>query len=410
MAADQPPPHYVIFCQVIDNLGDIGVCWRLARQLVAEQQIHVTLWLDDLERWQQLEPKVNPELAQQTVAGVEVCHWSKQTLPTLDAWLHTWQPQPPSAVIEAFGCNLPENVIQAMRGCAPKPVWINLEYLSAEAWIEGCHLQASPQQGLTKHFFFPGFTCATGGVLREADADQTFQRLEDGARRAWIATQAQVPESQLAAEALMVSLFAYDNPAIASLIDVWAHQDSPTVLFAPMPALSALLPRLMSALQCKALNVGQPIQQGSLTVVPMPMLPQSRYDQWLAQMDINFVRGEDSFVRAQWALMPWVWHIYPQADYAHEGKLMAFLQRYRADLPAATADAVSDLWQLWNGMKPPAPRRSTAAIWRHFLAERHTLARHAHHWQQQQKNHGDLCSKLVQFVKFSENAARIPPL
>ena len=35
-----------IFCKVIDNHGDIGVCWRLATQLAARGH-EVRLWVDD---------------------------------------------------------------------------------------------------------------------------------------------------------------------------------------------------------------------------------------------------------------------------------------------------------------------------------------------------------------------------
>ncbi|HET9045379.1 MAG TPA: elongation factor P maturation arginine rhamnosyltransferase EarP, partial [Casimicrobiaceae bacterium] len=37
-----------VFCKVVDNFGDAGVCWRLARQLVAEHDLAVTLWIDVL--------------------------------------------------------------------------------------------------------------------------------------------------------------------------------------------------------------------------------------------------------------------------------------------------------------------------------------------------------------------------
>ncbi|MBY0444112.1 MAG: elongation factor P maturation arginine rhamnosyltransferase EarP, partial [Burkholderiales bacterium] len=35
-----------IFCRVIDNYGDIGVCWRLARQLSFEHGFAVRLMVD----------------------------------------------------------------------------------------------------------------------------------------------------------------------------------------------------------------------------------------------------------------------------------------------------------------------------------------------------------------------------
>ena len=45
-----------IFCSVVDNYGDIGVTWRLARQLAAEQGHVVRLWVDELGAFVRLCP------------------------------------------------------------------------------------------------------------------------------------------------------------------------------------------------------------------------------------------------------------------------------------------------------------------------------------------------------------------
>ena len=54
-------------------------------------------------------------------------------------------------------------------------------------------------------------------------------------------------------------------------------------------------------------------------------LTQHDFDHLLWACDLNFVRGEDSLVRALWAGQPFVWQIYPQHDDAHHAKLEAFL-------------------------------------------------------------------------------------
>ena len=35
-----------LFCRVVDNFGDVGVCWRLAADL-AQRGEQVRLWIDD---------------------------------------------------------------------------------------------------------------------------------------------------------------------------------------------------------------------------------------------------------------------------------------------------------------------------------------------------------------------------
>lgn len=147
-----------IFCSVVDNYGDIGVTWRLARQLVAEHGLAVRLWVDDLTAFVRLCPQADSQLLRQVQQGVEVCAWSAD-----------WQAVEPSdVVIEAFACELPAAYIAAMARRERKVLWLNLDYLSAEDWVEGCHgLPSMQSNGLSKFFFFPGFTPGSGGLLRE---------------------------------------------------------------------------------------------------------------------------------------------------------------------------------------------------------------------------------------------------
>ena len=149
-----------IFCSVVDNYGDIGVTWRLARQLVAEHGLAVRLWVDDVQAFVRLCPQADPQQPTQKQQGVEVRHWPVDWLPV----------EPADVVIEAFACQLPQSYITAMAAREQKVLWLNLEYLSAEAWVAGCHALPSLQAGgLSKFFFFPGFTAGTGGLLRERD-------------------------------------------------------------------------------------------------------------------------------------------------------------------------------------------------------------------------------------------------
>jgi uncharacterized repeat protein (TIGR03837 family) len=146
-----------IFCSVVDNYGDIGVCWRLARQLSTELGQSVRLWVDDLASFHRICSRVDSALEIQRVGAVEVRHWVSP-MPSVS---------PADIVIEGFGVRLPDEYIAAMAARRPRPVWINLEHLSAEPWVDGCHGLPSPHPGLplVKHFFFPGFTAATGGLL-----------------------------------------------------------------------------------------------------------------------------------------------------------------------------------------------------------------------------------------------------
>lgn len=350
-----------LFCAVVDNLGDAAVCWRLARQLAGEHGWSVRLWIDDREPLAQLRPGFAPHLERQMVDGVDVRHWSK-SFP---------EASPGDVVIEAFACELPESFVEAMARRSRHPVWLNLEYLSAEDWVPGCHQLCSPHPRLplVKHFFFPGFVGGTGGLIRERDLAS--------------------PASRPIAHELTVSLFCYENPALPTLLDVWADADAPLRVRVAEGAAR----RQVETWLRSPFPVGSHARRGHLALEALAFLPQAGYDPLLADCDLNFVRGEDSFVRAQWAERPFVWHIYPQAHGSHEAKLMAFLALYRRILPTAAADAASGFWQAWNGFG------NVTAAWPAFRAALPALREHATRWAVEIGRPGNLAENLVNFCK-----------
>ena len=372
-----PRTHWDIFCQVVDNYGDIGVCWRLARQLAHEHHLQVRLWVDDLVSFAKLAPTLDPACAQQVLEGVTVLYWCSPFPVT----------NPAQVVIEAFACNLPDSYIAAMAAQVEKPRWINLEYLSAEPWVAEHHGLPSPQPRLplTKYFYFPGFTAASGGLLRESGllaARDTFQN-NLPAQNTWWQTLGISPPP----DALKVSLFAYPNTPIASLLNAWAASDTPITCFVPLTPLNA---HMATVLNCQALLPGTSVQRGNLTLAGLPFLSQPDYDRLLWACDLNFVRGEDSFVRAQLAGKPLIWNIYPQQDAAHQDKLAAFLALY---FPAAAeTPALLAMWHAWNGMGGEA-----AAAWPAFVAALPGLKAHALRWSADLAQQTDLATQLVKF-------------
>jgi uncharacterized repeat protein (TIGR03837 family) len=330
------PSNCDIFCNVIDNYGDIGVCWRLARQLANEHSLAVRLWVDDLGSFAKLCTEANPAAEQQKCRGVDVCLWNK-SFPEV---------QPAELVIEAFACKLPDSYIEKMATQDHKPVWINLEYLSAEDWIESHHKLPSPHPALplTKYFFFPGFTKRTGGLLLEHDLLERRDQFQSAAglqQEFWQSIGMAMPS----AETLKISLFAYENAALTGLFDVWASGDQPVLCLVPV---GRILPQVGQYFRDAAPGVGNDYVQGSLHVRVLPFVGQERYDELLWACDVNFVRGEDSCVRAQWAGKPFIWQIYPQHDTVHLKKLEAFLMLYGKQLSPSASAAVQGLWKAWN--------------------------------------------------------------
>ena len=368
-----------IFCSVVDNYGDIGVTWRLARQLVAEHQQGVRLWVDDLRAFVPLCPEADVQAARQWQQGVEVCQWPQQ-----------WQPADVAdVVVEAFGCKLPEGYLQAMKARPAPALWINLEYLSAEDWVSGCHgLPSLRPDGLKRMFFFPGFSPDTGGLLREADLLQRRRAFEQypQAKQAFLQGLGVTPAS----DARLISLFAYENTGLASWLDAMAAGSVPTHLLVPQGRIMGDLLRWLGVEQ---LAVGQVQQRGALTVQTLPFVRQQDYDLLLWSCDFNAVRGEDSFVRAQWAGRPLLWHIYEQEEDAHWVKLNAFLDLYVKGLSPPAAQAFAGLWHAWNAGADMA--QSWDSVLEHWLE----ITAHAERWCLEQSLQADLAQALVLFYR-----------
>jgi uncharacterized repeat protein (TIGR03837 family) len=338
-----------VFCRVIDNFGDIGVCWRLAADLGGRGE-SVRLWTDD--------PSALSWMAPSGAPGVQVLPWPEAPCGMA----------PGDVVVEAFGCDPPAHVVEAMARMSPAPLWINLEYLSAEPYVERSHGLRSPQlsgpgAGLDKWFYYPGFTGRTGGLLREPDLLRQHDGLDT---TAWLAKTLGIV--RLPGERL-VSLFCYGGAATLAAL--------PSVL-PPGPV------RLL-------LTAGLPPPAGlpqAVTVHRLPHLSQVDYDHLLRACDLNFVRGEDSFVRAQWAARPFVWQIYPQTDGAHAIKLGAFLDIFLAAAPLPLATAVRASWANWNGLRAGPCVPHADGIWED----------HCEKWRASLRASPDLVSGLLEFV------------
>jgi uncharacterized repeat protein (TIGR03837 family) len=351
-----PPLLWVIFCRVVDNFGDLGVCWRLARGL-AQQGQRVRLWVDDAAALAWMAPAGHPH--------VEVKPW---------ALVEAAAPAPGEVVVETFGCDPPAHFVAAMAAQARPPVWINLEYLSAEAYVERSHRLRSPQcsgpgAGLDKWFFYPGFTPATGGLLREPGL---IEGLDAVAPAAVLAARGVT----LAPGERCVSVFCYAGAPLAPWVQ--ALSDQPVCLLScPGAATDTLRAMPLPA---------------RMRLQPLPWLSQLDYDHLLRACDLNVVRGEDSFVRAQWAARPFVWHIYPQDDGAHRHKLDAFLSRHLAGAPAPLAATIRQSMLAWNTVA--APEQGLRSPW----AQLDTWAEQTRRWRQQLWAQTDLIQQLFQFV------------
>ena len=345
-----------VFCKVVDHHGDVGVGWRLAADLAARGET-VRFHLDDRRALDWMAPG--------GAAGVAVEGWPDAADADTVA----------DVVVETFGCGLPSGLVARLPRERP-PVWIDVEYLSAEDYVERSHGLPSPQfdgpaAGLRRWFFYPGFTPRTGGLLREADL---FERQQHFDAATWLRSRGLDGGSD--AGERVVSLFCYENDRLDALLDSLAIE--PTFLLATAGFAADQV----------AAALGATDRRGRLRAAALPLLTQRDYDHLLWSCDLNFVRGEDSLVRAQWAGAPFVWQAYRQTDGAHGRKLEAFLDRFLADAPNPADPSVRALFRAWNGLGPWPRALPTPAAWRDRCSR----------WRATLADQADMTGQLIRFA------------
>jgi uncharacterized repeat protein (TIGR03837 family) len=134
---------------------------------------------------------------------------------------------------------------------------------------------------------------------------------------------------------------------------------------------------------------------GALTLAVVPFVDPDAFDRRLWACDFAVVRGEDSFVRAQWAAVPFAWHIYPQSEGAHRAKLEAFLARYAQGLARPAADALPAFTRAFNDADAVGVARS----WPELADALPALRVHARRWAVELAEYPGLAAQLVVFAQ-----------
>lgn len=376
------------------------MCWRLARQLANEHGARVTLLIDRPATLRAIEPRAD---AGRLVDGVRLDAWPGETgatqlFPGPDARRDDAEPPAGRVVISAFGCELPAHVRRGLSpesGAAP-PLWVNLEYLSAEDWVDGCHGLASrkPADGAIEHFFYPGFTPTTGGLLRERKIVAERREFQGTGKEAlWLADHGLaghgLADRGFAGRPgeLLASLFCYPESRAGELLQAMAAGTHAIRVLVPAGVALDAVGRTLGT----PLSPGEKATLGNLTVERIPMLDQAGYDRLLWSCDLNFVRGEDSWIRAHWAGRPFVWQPYPQTGQTHQIKLAAFLDRLESI--AGQAPGIRRMMSAWSGDAPLAP------VWEDYLRQLGPIGAVHARWTDHLASQPDLAERLVEFCR-----------
>ena len=305
-----------IFCEIIDNYGDIGVVYRTAKELqkiFPESKIRV--FLNRLDEFKKINSQVI-DLPSQNIDGIEYITFDY--LRDNANKLLTAQ-----VIIEAFGCQIPEEYMEIAYDNSE--LLINLEYLSAEDWIEDFHLQSSPlgRGKLKKVFFMPGFTEKSGGVIADSNYLERIQRVLENKE---FYEKKYLSDIEDRENKIIGTLFSYEKNFTPLLEDL-KKLDKDVVILAMGEKTQDSLRKILKNFSIE--DFRNSLKYGKIEIRFLNFLNQEEYEELINIVDFNFVRGEDSFIRAVLTGKPYMWHIYCQEEYAHMDKIEGFLDKYR---------------------------------------------------------------------------------
>lgn len=317
-----------IFCEIIDNFGDIGVVYRVAKELkkIYNNQVKIRVILNRIDEFLSINPSAK-NLEIQEIDGI--CYGTYEYIKKNMCTFST-----ANVIIEAFGCTIPEEYMNVAYNNSD--LILNLEYLSAEDWVEDFHLQESilGKGKLRKFFFMPGFTEKTGGIITDSLYLDRITKVKNN-----------LSEYR---KKYLKNIDNYDNKLIGT---IFTYEKN----FAPLMRDLKKLDREVALLAMGEKTqesfkeffkknfvekLGNIYKYGKIEIEFYDFLSQEEYEELINVVDFNFVRGEDSFIRAVLTGKPYLWHIYCQKEFIHMDKLQGFLDKYRAQVQGQIAEDI----------------------------------------------------------------------
>lgn len=398
-----------ILCKVVDNFGDIGFVYRLAKNLVQlNPQREIRIAVDNLAAFNKIESSVDPDLAEQVLevacadslqaqegadkAGNEGKPKTAGRLKIFDATnaavcAREWTKKPARVILECFQCGRPDWLEALLFDGVTRALIINIDYLTAEDYAEEFHrLKSGTRSPLVRKVnFMPGFTAKTGGLILDAAAES--------ARKAMTL--------RAANESKPKSAPATENGFITKTAGPQILMFSYPKDFAPI--IRAILRWNKAAQVNLAQGAGKESflsakNAGDLKINQMPFLSQEEWDKNLYAQDILFVRGEDSLSRACLSGKPFVWQAYLQDDNYQLVKVRALLARMRPHFDLKDFAALENFWLLYNGAPGCQDPSAMEAACYEFLSRYDNLCPGFAAFSQSLFELGNFAQKLDEFV------------
>lgn len=442
-----------ILCKVVDNFGDIGFVYRLARAISAlsgqifHSELNLRIVADNLKSFSLLEPKINPNLDAQKINGWQVFNWNADSV-----CLDEFRRNPPQIILECFQCGRPE-WLENLLFTEKVPNIVNIimiDYLTAEPYAETFHkLQSLTRSSrVQKVNFMPGFTEKTGGLVlnRNSESESRNDGLrvkneEFGIRNGGFGIN-NVERENLVIEHKTSVIEQRRNHFFSAIMFGYPRDYSSVVrslakfgksLEKCGKQLNILLARgagfdsFKKAYKCE-LGIGNSelgnrnyevgmrnegignencqlkTQKSFLEkqktfpflLKELPFLPQTEWDSLLFDSPLLFIRGEDSLSRACLSGVPFVWHAYPQSEEYQLVKVNALLERMKPHFSSEDFCALQKCWQVYNADDVPPDEVENALD--SFLQKYDLLCAGFKSFSESLEKNGDFAEHLLDFV------------
>ena len=358
-----------ILCKVVDNFGDIGVVYRLAKQLKKiNLENNINLIVDNLESFNKICASVVPGLDFQEVEGLCVYNCNSYDF-CHNAFLKNDGELMP-VILECFQCGRPDWLEKILFEEKLQRVVhiIMIDYLTAEKYADDFHCLASLTRSarVQKVNFMPGFTEKTGGLVIDEAWEMLPVRNEKGSvlvftyERNW--------------NALAKSLYQnYKNCGAKVLVAQGRGKES-----------------FMAALQnCP----------NSDFVSELSYLNQTEWDKVMKDCSALVIRGEESMSRACLSGIPFIWHAYPQSDEYQLVKVRALLERMKRHFSDDDFAIIEKVWLLFNSPETEVKDSALEAACTAFFEKANVLAPGFKDFAVSLRKNGDLAANLMTYIK-----------
>lgn len=379
-----------ILCKVVDNYGDIGFVYRLARALSALRPgMALRIVTDNLPSFALLAPGLDASVPLQRYGGWTVYDWN-----AADVCTASFSAEPSRTILECFQCGYP-GWLETLLFTAERRDYIqviNIDYLTAEQYADDFHCLASLTRSASvrKVNFMPGFTPRTGGLVLDGP-------FASASPESYAAEHADTTVRNLLAgtqPVFRVLVFSYERdfaPVVRafSQFERDRRRTEPSFRLNVFSAAGRGRPSFTEAWK----SAGKPF-----AVTELPFLSQTEWDSLLCSVSFSFVRGEDSLSRACLSGIPFIWHAYPQDDEYQQVKVQALLDRMKPFFGNDDAALLEKYWRSYNVSSPGETGEEQSAMLYALLERTERLCSGFASFAAMLRGNGDFALALLRYI------------